>query len=162
MDKIDLQIITELMEDARKPFRQIAKKIGVSTQTVIKRYNELKAKGTIQFCAISMNLKKIGYGGTAYLLMTSSPGSNLSAAIEELRKTQNIVIATKAIGDFEGYAVLLFRDIKDLYERVQQIKRVPNVNKIEVSFALPGMLNFPPTRPKASKSVNEDPITNQE
>jgi len=82
VDKIDLQIITELMDDARKTFRKIAKKIGVSTQTVIRRYNEMKAKGTIQFCSISIDLTKIGYKGTAFLLMTSSHGSNLADAIE--------------------------------------------------------------------------------
>ncbi len=144
MDKIDSQIVAELMVDARKPFRRIAKKIGISTQTVIKRYNELKAKGAIQVCAISINLKKIGYQGTAYLLMRSLPETNLSESIEQLKKTENIIIATKAIGDFEGYAVLIFKDIKDLYQRVLQIKRLPNIDEIDVSFTLPGIECVPP------------------
>ena len=143
MDKVDLQIIAELTEDARKPFRKIGKKIGISTQTVIKRYNEMKAKGAIQICAISINIKKIGYQGTAQLLMRSLPQTNLSEAIEQLKKTQNIIIATKAIGDFEGYAVLVFKDVKDLYEKVLQIKMLPNIDEIEVSFAIPGIKYIP-------------------
>lgn len=86
MDKIDLQMINELMDDARKPFREIAKKLDVSTQTVIKRYNTLKEKGTIQICAISIDPNKIGYEGIADLLITGSPGSNLSEAIDRLKK----------------------------------------------------------------------------
>jgi Lrp/AsnC family transcriptional regulator for asnA, asnC and gidA len=144
MDKIDFQIINELLEDARKPFIKIAKKIGVSIQTVIKRYNEMKAKGIIQLCAISINLKKIGYEGTAHLLITHSPGSRLSETMEQLENVQNIIVASKAIGDFEGYAVLVFKDIKDLYEKVLQIRKLPSISTVEVSFAILGMQYFPP------------------
>jgi Lrp/AsnC family transcriptional regulator for asnA, asnC and gidA len=144
MDKIDLQIINELSENARKPFMKIAKKIGVSIQTVIKRYNEMKEKGIIQLCAITINLQKIGYEGTANILISHSPRSNLSEAMEQLKKIQNIIIASKAIGDFEGYAVLAFKDTKDLYEKVLQIKKLPSVYNVEVSFATPGIQYFPP------------------
>jgi len=145
MDKIDLQIITELMDDARKPFREIAKKLGVSTQTVIKRFNALKENGTIQICAISINPHKIGYEGIAYLLMTSTPRSSLSEAIAHLTKIPNIIIATRAIGDYEGYAVLVFKNATDLYEKVHQIKLMPEIDKIEVSIEVPGGMNVPPT-----------------
>lgn len=143
MDKIDLEIIKELSDDARKPFRKIAKKIGISTQTVIKRYNEMKAKGTIQLCTIKIDLTKIGYKGTAHLLITSSLETSLSETIEELKSIQNIIIASKAFGDFEGYAILAFKDIEDLYEKVLQIKKLPCISNVEVSFAIPGMQHFP-------------------
>jgi len=146
MDQIDLQIITELKDDARKPFRKIAEKIGVSTQTVIKRYNEMKESGIIQLCSISVDLQKIGYAGSAHLLITGSAGSNLSETMEQLRKTPNIILATKAIGDFEGYAVLVFKDINDLYERVIQLKRDLNIENIKVSIAIPGVQHFPRNR----------------
>jgi len=145
MDEIDLQIIKELSENARKPFSKIAKKVGVSTQTVIKRYNEMKAKGIIQTCAIKINLQKLGYEGTAHLLLTHSAGSSLSVMMEQLNKFQNVIIASKAMGDFEGYAILVFKDIKDLYEKVLQMKKLPSISTVEVSFAVPGMQYFPPS-----------------
>ena len=163
MDKIDLQIIKELSEDARKPFRKIAKKIGISTQTVIKRYNEMKAKGIIQLCAITINIKKIGYEGTAVLLIRQSLGSNLSETIEEMKKIQNIIIVSKALGNFDGYAVLVFKNIIELREKVLKIKSLPEISHVEVSFAVPGIRIFPPN-PKilinpgmhAFKSVNKN------
>ncbi|MCW4035540.1 MAG: AsnC family transcriptional regulator, partial [Candidatus Bathyarchaeota archaeon] len=60
MNEIDQKIIEELTKDVRKPFNQIGNKIGVSTQTVINRYNKMKSKGIIKFCSISVNLEKIG------------------------------------------------------------------------------------------------------
>ena len=146
VDQIDLQIITELTNDARKPFRQIAEKIGISTQTVIKRYNEMKENGLIQHCSISINLKKIGYSGSAHLLITGARESNLSETMEQLRKTPNIIFATNTIGDFEGYAVLAFKDITDLYERILELKKSLKIENIKVSIALPGVQKFPHNR----------------
>ena len=145
MDKIDLQIINELMENARKPFREIAKKLGVSTQTVIKRYNALKEKGAIQLCSISIDPNKIVYEGIARLLITASPGSSLSETINRLKKTQNIIAANKTIGDFEGYAILVFKNAEDLYEKLRQIKLMPEIENIEITFTAPAPFNIPPT-----------------
>lgn len=146
MDETDLQLLRELKKDARTPFRKIAKKLGVTTQTAINRYNQLKEKGILQFCSISINLEKIGYSGSALLLINSLPESNLSETMAQLKKTKNIILATKAIGDFEGYAVLVFKDIRDLYETILQIKSLPAVGNVEVSFAIPGTKNFPHSR----------------
>jgi DNA-binding Lrp family transcriptional regulator len=42
LDKIDLAIISSLMKDGRKSFRQIAREIKVSTPTVESRFNKMK------------------------------------------------------------------------------------------------------------------------
>ncbi len=46
MGEVDIKILTELMGDAQMPFSQIAKNIGVSHQTVGKRYERMKKEGT--------------------------------------------------------------------------------------------------------------------
>ncbi|MCW4015320.1 MAG: AsnC family transcriptional regulator [Candidatus Bathyarchaeota archaeon] len=146
MDEIDLQILRELSKDARTPFSKIAKKIGVANQTVINRYNEMKKQGTIQFCSITINLEKIGYQGSVHLLINSSSEHNLSKTMDHLKKTENILIATKTIGDFEGYAALAFENVKEIYDTVLQLKSLQEVGHVELSFALPGIKNFPRNR----------------
>jgi len=42
LDEIDIAIISSLMEDERKSFRQIAQEIKVSTPTVESRFNKMK------------------------------------------------------------------------------------------------------------------------
>ena len=143
MDEIDLQILRELDKDARTPFSTIAKKIEVNTQTVINRYNEMKKKGTIQFCAISIDLEEIGYNGSAHLLISSSPESNLSKTMEELKKISNMILVSKMIGDFEAYAVLPFKNVRNIYDTVVQIKMLPGVGNVDVSISIPGMKRFP-------------------
>jgi len=106
----------------------------------------MKEDGIIQQCSISVDLQKIGYVGSAHLLITGSTGSNLSETMEQLEKTPNIILATRVIGDFEGYAVLVFKDIEDLYENILQLKKCLNIENVKVSIAIPGVHNFPRNR----------------
>jgi DNA-binding Lrp family transcriptional regulator len=157
MDKTDLQIMKELLLDTRKPFREIAKKLDISTQTVIRRYKEMKEKGIIQNCAISINANKIGYEGIAHLLITSAQGNTLSETIDILRKTENIIIATRAIGDYEGYAVMVFKNAKDFYEKLRKIKFMPWVETIDLSFTVP----IPPTALPITGEKNDKSSTEE-
>jgi Lrp/AsnC family transcriptional regulator for asnA, asnC and gidA len=143
MDNLDRKIIQELSEDARKPFMAIAKKLGTSTQTVIRRYNEMKANGTIGHSAITIDLEKIGYHGTAHMLINIKLEANSAEIVEQLKKTQNVIIATRTTGSYEAYAVLVFRDIDDLFRNVSKIKALPNIRKVDVFFAVPGIKQFP-------------------
>jgi DNA-binding Lrp family transcriptional regulator len=144
MDKLDQQIIQELAKNGRKPFRTIAEKLGVSTQTITRRYNEMKTNGTIALSTIMIDLEKIGYAGTAHILITTKPNANSSRIVEQLSKTPNIITAARAIGAYDAYAVLAFRDINDLYENVLKVREIPDLQTIDVSIARPGIQHFPP------------------
>ena len=70
MDAVDVQILTELMADAQTPFSRIAKKIGVSHETVRKRYERMKKEGTIKQCTILVDGHKLGDEGTVFLMLS--------------------------------------------------------------------------------------------
>ena len=144
MDNLDRHIIQELAKNARKPFSTIAKKLGDSTQTVMRRYNEMKKNGTITLSSITVNLEKIGYLGTAHMLITTKPEANSLQIVEQLSKTANIITANITIGSYDVYAVLAFRDINDLYENIIKIRELPNIQNVDVSFAVSGIKEFPP------------------
>jgi Lrp/AsnC family transcriptional regulator for asnA, asnC and gidA len=131
MDEIDLKILNELQEDARRPFKLIAKKIGISGQTVRRRYDKL-LKNHIRSQSISVDFTKLGYVGMAHLFFNSEPNSNLNLALEELKETPGVFIVTRSLGAFEGYAVLLFKDFSDLSIKIEKIKTFPNFGEMEV------------------------------
>lgn len=146
MDELDQKILQELSMDARKPFLAIAKKHGTSTKTVIRRYEEMKKDGVIVLSAVTVNLKKIGYNGTAHLLLKTTPEKSAADLVKKLSETPNIIIATRSLGTYEAYAVLAFKDINDLWENVVKIRKMPEVLDADVSFAVPGIENFPPKK----------------
>ena len=146
MDDLKSKMVQELHEDARKPFSKIAKTLGVSTQTVMRKYNEMKRDGTIVLSSISLDVEKLGFLGTAHLHIKTKFGVGAKRTVEKLRKTPNVMIATRTIGAYEAYAVLAFRSAGDLYERVSKIKDLPDVLTLDVSFAIPGIRYFPPKK----------------
>ena len=48
MEALDLQIVQCLLRDGRAPFRRIAEAVGVSEQTVARRYRGLLAEGALR------------------------------------------------------------------------------------------------------------------
>jgi Lrp/AsnC family transcriptional regulator, regulator for asnA, asnC and gidA len=142
MDTIEIGIVSELSEDARKPFRDIAKKLGVSPQTIKTKYEEMKKNGTIKHCSIMIDLQKIGYRGSAHLLFKIA-GDN-TKTIERLRSTPNIITVTRIFSEYQVYAVLVFKDIEELYKTLLELKSLPEVSTIDFGLAVPGMQYFPP------------------
>ena len=149
MDEIDRIIISELMKDARVPFNKIAKKLGVSIPTISKRYDKLKKKKIIEGSSIKLDLSKLGYKGTAHLLFTNI-GTNSSQIenefMKELIKINGIIIASTALGDYEGYAVLAFKNIEELFNKLLKIRSLCCVTDTEMSIGIPGIHRFPPNR----------------
>jgi Lrp/AsnC family transcriptional regulator for asnA, asnC and gidA len=156
MDKLDQQIIQEIIKNGRKPFSTIAKKLGVSTQTIMRRYNEMKTNGTIALSTITIDLEKVGYLGTAHMLIKTKPNGNSSQIVEQLSKTPNIITAARTIGSYDAYAVLAFRDINDLYENIIKIRKLPDLLTVNVSFGIPGTKRFPPKIERNELTENEE------
>ena len=133
MDEIDLAILSELFEDARKPYNKIADKLGLSTQTVKRRYQTLK-KNYIMLSSIRIDTSKLGFTGISHLLMNSISGTDLEDLLEPIRKMPGVIIATRAVGEFNCYAVMLFRDFNDLFDKIRTIQKIPNLKDLELAI----------------------------
>lgn len=137
MDEIDFQIIEALQSDAQTPFRRIALKLGISPETVKKRYERMKRKGQIVQCSASIDFSKIGYEGIVFLMIASKERSGTADC---LRKMKNVISVNRTIGDFDVLAIAVIRGITGLLNLVNGIKQLPNVRHVEIFL---GSLNAP-------------------
>jgi len=149
MDEVDLHIIEELGRDARTPFRKIAKKLGISTQTVIKRHDELKKKGIIRQPSITIDLNKVGYEGVVHLFISGSPDT-----VDGLKKLKNIYFITRTTGDTDIFAAMAFKNTKDFYETICRIKSMPSVKRLEVAISHPAPVFPRPPLKKINLQIN--------
>ena len=142
MDEIDLSIIKELTEDARMSFRKIAKKLGISPDTVINRYKALQEKGAIRGSTVVINPRKLGYHGMAVFLIDASPSHILateatidsSLILNRLIQMRNIILATKTVGDHDLLAIGVARDFEHLINIGTNIAKIPGVKDLQASF----------------------------
>ncbi|MFW6122050.1 MAG: Lrp/AsnC family transcriptional regulator, partial [Petrotogales bacterium] len=61
LDKIDSTILGMMKEDARTSFREIARKLKVSPDTISKRFERLKEQGIIVDSTVVIAPSRIGY-----------------------------------------------------------------------------------------------------
>ena len=139
MDNIDLCIIEALVKDARTSFRQIAKTLNITPDTIIARYRALQEKGVIRGTTIVLNPEKIGYSAMAVFMIDISPVENenqfdSSIILETLIKMRNIIVASKTVGDHDLLAIGVIKDFNHLFFVRNEIAAIPGVKDMEISF----------------------------
>ena len=67
IDGIDKEIIRMLIENARRPILEIAKKIGISGAAIHQRLRKLEKSKLINGSSISIDPKVLGYNTMAYI-----------------------------------------------------------------------------------------------
>ena len=143
MDKTDVQILERLTTDARTSFRQIAKELKLSPDTIIERYKTLQEKKIIRGSTIVLNPQKIGYPAMAVFMIDISPtrdrenksqSTDSSLILDTLIKMINIIIAAKTVGDHDLLAIGVIKDLNHLLQVRNEIAAIPGVKDMEVSF----------------------------
>jgi Lrp/AsnC family transcriptional regulator for asnA, asnC and gidA len=131
MDAIDVQILTELMTDAQTPFSHIAKKIGVSHETVRKRYERMKEEGTIKQCTVLVDGHKLGDEGTAFLMLSCASEVNKKDVLESLKLIPDLYMIVDVIGDYDFFTWARLENIEKLARLVGSIRSLGNIDRVE-------------------------------
>ena len=135
MDRIDKEILKLLKEKPEMPFLEIANKIGISSITVQKRYEEMAKKDVLFGTTVMLDLSKIGFKGKAFLFIKTSKNSKLKNLIETFRQIPNLFLIVEIVGSFDLLAITVFRDVADIIKIVNEIKAVPYVEKVEIALS---------------------------
>ena len=131
LDAIDIQILTELMKDAQMPFSEISQKIGLSRETVRKRFERMKNDGTIHKITILIDGRKIGEQGTAFLMLTCLRGADKKVIFQRLQIVPDICLITELMGDFDFFVWARIRDMQQIAQIVSEIRKCEGIDRIE-------------------------------
>ena len=135
MDSLDLDILRLLTKQPDTPFLHIAEKIGVSSITVQKRYEEMKKKGIFIGATLMLDLSKIGFEGKAFLFVNLSKDCDVKNLVKAFRLKPNLFLIMELVGTFDLLAMVVFRDIAEIIKIVNDIKTVPCVEKVELAIS---------------------------
>jgi Lrp/AsnC family transcriptional regulator for asnA, asnC and gidA len=131
LDKLDKAIMAILSRNADMPFRKVAKKVDVSTQSVIRRYNRLR-KTVLPYSSITLDLRKLGYIGTAIFYIKTSHQHTTSNVFNKLLRVPNIIVAFKCLGTIDIAVTAPFSNFNQLLKLKEEISKTPGVNQIEL------------------------------
>ena len=136
MDELDLQIIKKLLSNSRTPFSKMSKELGVSTDTIIRRYNSLKEIGAIK-PIINVDIFKLGYGVRVWYMISLMRQTDSTKTVNEITKIKDIIRVVKAVGDYDLLVIAAVKDFKHMFEIGRELKKIKGVLKIEARQYLP-------------------------
>ena len=135
IDSLDIKILVELQEDARKSLREIAEKLGVVEGTVYNRINKLKKMGVIKKFIPVIDYSKLGFDLIAVIGVTAE-GGHLIEVEEMLANEPNVTAVYDVTGQFDVITVAKFRDRESLNDFVKKIAGLEHVQKTYTMLVL--------------------------
>ncbi|HID39145.1 MAG TPA: Lrp/AsnC family transcriptional regulator, partial [Calditrichaeota bacterium] len=96
LDEIDMKIIDMLQKNARTPYTQIAKEVGLSEGAIRKRVDALEKNGIIRKYVAVIDPRKVGYNSITILGLDTEPTKLLSVAnkVAKIKGARNVYIST--------------------------------------------------------------------
>jgi Lrp/AsnC family transcriptional regulator for asnA, asnC and gidA len=128
LDKLDLQIIHAMMEDAGISYADLGKKLFVSGGTIHVRIKKLQELGVVKGTKLNVDLKLLGYDITAFVGIFLEKSSLYDIVAEELKKIPEIIRLNYTTGNYSMFLEVVAKDIAQLrfvlHDSLQKIKGI--------------------------------------
>ena len=144
MDEIDIEIIKILSKDARTPFKRIAKKLGIGTDTVFRRFKKLQRKGIILGSTVVLSSRACGYAGLCGVFIKLEGGANISSVQSKLAKIPQLGDTVQIWGDYDFYIDVYFRDFEDILTLVSRLMEIKEIVAMDPMIYVLQEWSFPP------------------
>ena len=128
LDKLDFQIIQEMIEDAEISYADLGKKLFVSGGTIHVRIKKLEELKIVKGKRLSVDLKLLGYDVIAFIGIFLEKSSLYDSVARELKKIPQIVRLNYTTGNYSMFAEIVCKDIQQLrfvlHDELQKIKGI--------------------------------------
>jgi Lrp/AsnC family transcriptional regulator for asnA, asnC and gidA len=142
LDKLDYQIIQEMMNDAEISYADLGKKLFVSGGTIHVRIKKLEELNIVKGKKLSVDLKSLGYDVIAFIGVYLEKSSLYDTVARELRKIPQIVRLNYTTGNYSMFAEIVCKDIQELrfvlhdeLQKIKGIERTETFISLEESFS---------------------------
>lgn len=136
LDKTDLEIIRNLW-DGRTPYSDVAARVGLSTNTVRNKVNQMLEDGAVQIISL-VNPNAIEGHQSAFVGFKIIP-QNASKALDQVNSLKGVVGAATVSGRFDIMAVVMFNE-EHSYSRFleEELQKIPGLLSTETFFVVGG------------------------
>lgn len=142
IDKLDLQIINEMMANAEISYADLGKKLFVSGGTIHVRMKKLHELGVVKGTKLQVNLKMIGYDVIAFIGIYLEKSSLYDSVAKELRRIPEIVRLNYTTGNYSIFAEIVCKDIEQLRRILHdELQKVKGIERTETFISLEENMN---------------------
>ncbi|MDT7859711.1 MAG: Lrp/AsnC family transcriptional regulator [Candidatus Calditenuis sp.] len=131
IDELDLKIISHLQENGRIPVAELAKRLNQPENTVRYRIERLLKNGVIRRFTALVDPRALGLNVSAAVMFKVDP-KKLDQLLEKLTSMKDVTNIYQLSGEWDLIAVVFAKDIQDLHERVEELRRAEGVKEMNV------------------------------
>ncbi|PHI19538.1 transcriptional regulator AsnC [Lewinellaceae bacterium SD302] len=143
LDSLDRQILALLMEDAKRPYTDLANQLYVSGGTIHVRMNKLREAGIVKGESLVIDYGKIGYDITSFLGVYLQKSSMYDDVSEQFARIPEIVSAHYTTGVYSVFIKVVCRDTDHLREALAAIQAIDGIQRTETFISLEAAIERP-------------------
>jgi Lrp/AsnC family transcriptional regulator for asnA, asnC and gidA len=149
IDETDRKILELLLEDAKRPLAEIARKVHVSVGTVHLRIHKMELAGIIEKTTLKINYARLGFDITAFIGIYLEKSALYDKVLTRLKNIPEITRIHYTTGNYSMFLEIHCRDTNHLkailHDRIQQvdgIERTETMISLEESLFRNNLLNL--------------------
>ena len=142
LDKLDLQIIQVMMQDAEVSYADLGKQFFVSGGTIHVRIKKLEELGIVQGKRLAVDLKVLGYDIIAFIGIYLEKSSMYDNVAQALKAIPQVVRVNYTTGNYSMFVEIVCKDIQQLrfvlhdeLQKIKGIERTETLISLEESFS---------------------------
>jgi Lrp/AsnC family leucine-responsive transcriptional regulator len=120
MDALDLQILSSLDADARRPYADLARELNVSQPTIADRVQRLEARGILRGTMINLDYARLGYPISAFVRIRAF-GPKDRGLVQAMREIPQIIESHSVTGEDCVIARVVVRSVDELSSVLNRI-----------------------------------------
>lgn len=141
LDETDHQILDMLIENTRKPFTDIAKKLKISAGTVHVRVKKMEDAGIIIGSSLTLDYGKLGYSFIAYVGVFLVKTSQTQFVLERIKEIPYVTVAHVTTGKFNIFCKIRAKDTSHAKDIIYSIDDIDGVTRTETMISLEESIN---------------------
>jgi DNA-binding Lrp family transcriptional regulator len=123
VDTVDHQIVALLVEDARRSYEDIGRRVSLSAPSVKRRVDALRERGAIEGFTAVLDHSAMGRTTEALLELFFAPGTQLDEVAARLRRHPEVAEAWSVTGDADAVARVRTEDNGALERLIMELQR---------------------------------------
>lgn len=128
LDSVDKAILSEVRDNCRGSYRDLAKRVGISPVSLIERMRKLEKAGFIRGYAADLDFLKMGYEFMGLVQISIEPGFLIEAQ-EKISKLKGVYAVYDVTGEHDSTAIVMARNRSEFSALIKKILATPHVRK---------------------------------
>ncbi len=137
LDKLDFQIINEMMENAETSYAELGKKLAVSGGTIHVRMKKLQEVNIVKGTRLNVDIKRLGYDITAFVGIFLEKSSLYNEVAAQLVRIPEIIRLNYTTGSYNMFLEIVCKDISQLKQVLHgELQNIKGIERTETFISL--------------------------